>query len=34
MSLAGLVDVVHWLEGVFDGLGLRRSYGGAIAYNY
>jgi len=34
MSLAGLVDVIHWLEEVFDRLQLRRSYGGAIAYNY
>ncbi len=34
MSLAGLVDVIHWLETVFDSLELRRSYGGAIAYNY
>lgn len=34
MSLSGLVDVIHWLEGVFDRLQLSRSYGGAIAYNY
>lgn len=34
MSLSGLVDVIHWLEDVFDRLQLRRSYGGAIAYNY
>lgn len=34
MSLAGLIDVIHWLEAVFDRLQLRRSYGGAIAYNY
>ena len=34
MSLAGLVDVIHWLEGVFDRLQLQHSYGGAIAYNY
>lgn len=34
MSLAGLVDVIFWLEDVFDRLQLRRSYGGAIAYNY
>jgi hypothetical protein len=34
MSLAGLIDVIHWLEDVFGGLELRRSYGGAIAYNY
>lgn len=34
MSLAGLVEVIFWLENVFDRLQLRRSYGGAIAYNY
>lgn len=34
MSPSGLVDVIHWLEGVFDRLGLKRSYGGAVAYNY
>jgi hypothetical protein len=34
MSLAGLVDVIHWLEDVFGRLQLKRSYGGAIAYNY
>ncbi len=34
MTPAGLIDVIHWLEEVFDRLGLRRSYGGAIAYNY
>lgn len=34
MSLPGLFDVVHWLEDVFESLQLRRSYGGAIAYNY
>ncbi|MBI4564972.1 MAG: nucleotidyltransferase [Planctomycetes bacterium] len=34
MSLAGLVDTVHWLEDLFEQIGLRRSYGGAIAYNY
>lgn len=34
MSLAGLVDVIHWLEDVLERLQLRRSYGGAIAYNY
>ena len=33
MSLTGLVDVILWLEEVFDRLQLRRSYGGAIAYN-
>ena len=34
MSLAGLIDVIHWLEDVFERLKLQRSYGGAIAYNY
>lgn len=34
MNLSGLIDVIHWLEEVFDRLQLRRSYGGAIAYNY
>jgi hypothetical protein len=34
MSLAALIDVLHWLEGVFDRLQLERSYGGAVAYNY
>jgi hypothetical protein len=34
MILAGLVDVIHWLEDVFERLQLRRSYRGAIAYNY
>lgn len=34
MNLFGLIDVIHWLEEVFERLGLRRSYGGAIAYNY
>src|SRR5436309_15490711 len=34
MSLAGLIDVIHWLEDVFARLELKRSYGGAIAYNY
>jgi hypothetical protein len=34
MSLAGLIDVIHWLEEVFARLQVRRSYGGAIAYNY
>jgi len=34
MTAARLVDVIHWLEGVFDRLQLRRSYGGAIAYNF
>lgn len=30
----GLIGVIHWLEEVFGRLDLRRSYGGAIAYNY
>src|SRR5262249_15630675 len=34
MSLAGLIDVINSLEDVFGRLQLRRSYGGAIAYNY
>ncbi len=34
MSLTGLIDIVHWLEQVFERLGIRRSYGGALAYNY
>jgi hypothetical protein len=34
MSLSGLIDVIHWLEDVFDRLHLQRSYGGAVAYNY
>ena len=34
MSAPGLVEVIHWLEDVLDRLGLQRSYGGAIAYNY
>jgi hypothetical protein len=34
MTPSGLVDVVHWLEDLFDRHGLERSYGGAIAYNY
>jgi hypothetical protein len=34
MSLAGLIDVIHWLEDVFNRLQLQRSYGGAVAYNY
>jgi hypothetical protein len=34
MPLSALVEVVHRLEDVFDRLGLERSYGGAIAYNY
>ena len=34
MSLSGLVAAIHALEEVFDRIGLTRSYGGAIAYNY
>lgn len=34
MTSSSLIQVVHWLEDVFDRLGLERSYGGAIAYNY
>src|SRR5437870_328384 len=34
MKRTSLVDVIHWLEGVFARLGIRRSYGGAVAYNY
>jgi len=34
MSVVGLIDVIHWLEGLFTRLRIRRSYGGAIAYNY
>jgi hypothetical protein len=34
MIFAGLIDVIHWLENVFERLQLQRSYGGAIAYNY
>jgi len=34
MSLAGLVDLIHQLEQIFDRARLDRSYGGAIAYNY
>lgn len=34
MIFAGLVDVIHWLENVFERLQLQRSYGDAIAYNY
>lgn len=34
MSLAGLIDVIHLLEDIFERLALDRSYGGAIAYNY
>ncbi|HLQ37459.1 MAG TPA: hypothetical protein VK348_06645 [Planctomycetota bacterium] len=34
MTRPTLVQVIHRLEELFDGLGLDRSYGGAIAYNY
>jgi hypothetical protein len=34
MILAGLIDVIHWLEDAFERPQLRRSYGDAIAYNY
>lgn len=34
MIPSGLIEVLHWLEDLFDRLGLQRSYGGAIAYNY
>ncbi len=34
MKEPGLVDVIHWLEGVFERLRVQHSYGGAIAYNY
>src|SRR5437868_12780500 len=34
MIFAGLIDVIHWLEDVFERVRLQRSYGGAIAYNY
>ncbi len=34
MTGAGLIDVIHWLEDVFDRIELQHSYGGAIAYNY
>jgi hypothetical protein len=34
MIFAGLIDVIHWLENVFERLQLQRSYGGAIAYNF
>jgi len=32
MIFAGLIDVIHWLENVFERLQLQDSYGGAIAY--
>lgn len=34
MKPKGLIDVIHWLEGLFIRHGIRRSYGGAVAYNY
>lgn len=34
MSLSGLVGVIHTLEDPLTQIGLRRSYGRAIAYNY
>lgn len=34
MTPRGLVEVILWLEDLFDRLGLDRSYGGAIAYNF
>ena len=34
MSRATLVEVVEWLESTFEHLDLRRSYGGALAYNF
>jgi hypothetical protein len=34
MSLGGLIELIHQMEAIFDRLGLERSYGGAIAYNY
>jgi hypothetical protein len=34
MKPTGLIDVIHWLEGVFVRLGVQHSYGGAVAYNY
>jgi hypothetical protein len=30
----GLIDLIHRLEDCFDQLRLKRSYGGAIAYNF
>ena len=32
--MSRLVAVVHWLEESFNRLGVPRSYGGAIAYNF
>jgi hypothetical protein len=34
VSRPSLVEVIQRLEDLFDALGLTRSYGGAIAYNY
>ena len=34
MISAGLIDLVHRLEDIFQRLKIERSYGGAIAYNY
>jgi hypothetical protein len=34
LTSASLVDTILWLEDLFDRIGLRRSYGGAIAYNF
>lgn len=34
MSIETLNDAIAWLEQAFDDLGIRRSYGGAIAYNF
>jgi hypothetical protein len=34
MRARGLVETIHGLEDIFDRCGLRRSYGGAIAYAY
>lgn len=34
MTVPGLIATVHEFEGLLDHVGLRRSYGGAIAYNY
>lgn len=34
MTPADIVDVVHWIEEIFEDVRLRRSYGGALAYNF
>lgn len=34
MTSSGLVEAIHRLEDHFEALALRRSYGGALAYNY